>query len=413
MNMEPEKLRSAFYNIQSRKSCSPSCPDRNEIFLGATFESQISVVISWAKYQKVIGGSPTAAAWNADGTAYNLTLERINYHRQIRDSEGTEDISLPAPLKEMKKFKEFSDSLVAYLRTKRGSSFIPLCYVIRKLQNVTDVERRGIVGINGTYENWDEHSIRCAVMTGPHWQSDNADFWQILSRLVRDGPGWDFIRGFEKRGRGDGDGRGAYLALYGQAFQYTNVRLIKSQARDALRELRFDGERRNFGWEKYVRNWYRNVETLKTYSACPPEHELVEEFCKGISDPRLTPGIANVLIDGSPLSKSLHDAQIYLNNLLSVTPKKRDRNISSFNFDKTKRQKTSSSSSSFSGKVEGKRYSASEWRGMTRAQQDKVRELRQAKYKTTKKANLSEASVVPDDEENKSQFGRLTHKKKN
>ena len=95
MNMEPEKLKSAFHNIQSRKSCSPSCPDRNEIFRGATFESQMSVVIEWAKHQKVIGGSSTAVAWNADATAYKLTLERINYHRQIRDSEGTDDISLP------------------------------------------------------------------------------------------------------------------------------------------------------------------------------------------------------------------------------------------------------------------------------------------------------------------------------
>ena len=412
MNMEPEKLKSAFHNIQSRKSCSPSCPDRNEIFLGATFESQMSVVIEWAKYQKVIGGSPTAVAWNADATAYKLTLERINYHRQIRDSEGTDDISLPGPLKEMKKFKEFSDSLVAYLRTKRGSCFVPLCYVIRKTEEVTDVERRAFVGINGRYKNWDEHSIRCAVMKGPHWQSDNADFWQILGRLVRDGPGWDFIRGFEKRG--DGDGRGAYLALYNQAFQHTNVRLIKSQARDALRELRFDGERRNFGWEKYVRNWYRNVETLKTYDACPPEHELVEEFCKGISDPRLTSGIANVLMDGSTQSQNLNNAQIYLNNILSVTPKKRDRNVSSFNFDKNKRQKKTSPS--FSGKIEGKRYSASEWRGMSKAQQDKVRELRQAKYKN-KKANVSEVSTAAnedDDDEKASspQFGRKAHSRK-
>ena len=73
-------------------------------------------------------------------------------------------------------------------------------------------------------------------MQGTHWQSDNQAFWDILSEVVRDGPAWDYISGFEttKPGQGSkGDGRGAYFALVAQAFQQTNVRAIKQEARTA------------------------------------------------------------------------------------------------------------------------------------------------------------------------------------
>ena len=186
------------------------------MLLGATFEDKLSVMISWLKYQHLIGGATTAAAWNNDRHAMRKTSERIRYYQQATDSEGTRDIPLPDALKDMRKFKDWDDHLNTYLQTLRGAAKCPLVYVLRDEEQVTNVERTGTVGagVNDDYRNWDDHAVYCVVMTGTHWESDNMALWQIIGKLARDGPGWDYIRHPEKGGRGNG--RSAYNLLSGK-----------------------------------------------------------------------------------------------------------------------------------------------------------------------------------------------------
>lgn len=168
----------------------------------------------------------TAVALNVDTSASTKTFERIQYYQEIKDSEGTEDISLPEALKEMRGFQDFQDNLETYLRTKHGAANVPLVYVICKDDAVEAKDINGKVGMNSTdsYKNWDEYCIRCVAMSGTHWESDNSSFWQIHSKLVREGPGWDYIRKFDKNG--DGDGRKAYLSYVAQVLVRSPTKLI-------------------------------------------------------------------------------------------------------------------------------------------------------------------------------------------
>ena len=414
-----EKIKSIMYNITRNKS--PECPEPGKVFLGAAFEDKMSILVSWLSFQRVIGASSSAAEWNADAFAGVKTAERIQYYREVKESKGTEDLTLPEPLGDMRKFREFEDHLKSYLRTKRGAANIPLVYVIRDidLSTVTNVERNGTVGSGPTdaYKNWDEYSIRCTALAGTHWESDNTSFWQVLSRLVRDGPGWDYIRHYEKSG--EGDGRAAFWALHAQAYQFSSRRIIKNEARKALRNLRFDGPSRGWNFDKYVRAWYKNLDIIRKYGTVPDQEDIVQDFCNNIGDPRLTHGISNVLVEGSKYVKDFDKAQMYLTNSLA-TEITRDQGLKS-----NKRMISSANTpepaaaNSYDGPIEAKSYASNVWHSMSSAQKDKVRELRKQAYESKNepknKRNLSAANITDEEEPSKdagNQFGATAHDSK-
>ena len=430
-NLSPEKLKNLTYNISRNKS--PECPEPKQVFLGATFEDKITILMSWLKFQRIIGGATTSLAWNADSTAITKTTERLQYYREIKDSEGTEDIKLPGPLKEMKGFRDFQDNLETYLRTKRGAANVPLVYAIRKDDAVGARDRSGIVGKNrpDKYANWDEYLIRCVVMEGTHWESDNSSFWQILSKLVRDGPGWDYIRKFEKNG--DGDGRKAYLSLVEQAFQFTNVEQITDEAYRQIDTLKYDGPTRTWNYDKYVRAWYRAIRTLRQFDDCPKESRLVKKFCAGIDDKRLYHAISLVLLKDSVYLSDFEETQRYFNTSLAVAMSrektgKSDRHIASTNTDSNSGGNSNSVNSNsgnsstkqpFSGVLEARQYNRKEWYSMTRAQQNTVREMRDADSGDTNKRKVSAVETDKTDDESKeskipkdagNQFGSRAYK---
>ena len=408
-NLSSEKLKNLTYNISRNKS--PACPDATQVFLGATFEDKITILMSWLKFQRIVGGATTSTAWNSDSTAITKTTKRIQYYREIKDSEGTEDIKLPEPLKEMKGFRDFQDNLETYLRTKRGAANVPLVYIIRKDEAVGARDRSGIVGKNRTdkYNNWDEYLIRCVVMDGTHWESDNSSFWQILSKLVRDGPGWDYIRKFEKNG--DGDGRKAYLLLVEQAFQFTNVEQITDEAYRQIDTLKYDGPTRTWNYDKYVRAWYRAIRTLRQFDDCPKETRLVKKFCAGIDDKRLYHAISQVLHKDSVYLNDFEETQRYFNTSLAVAISrektgKADRHIAltiSTNSNGGSSSGNSSNKEPFDGVLEARKYNRKDWYSMTRAQQTTVRELRDAERNNeSNNDNKRKASAVETENDDKS-----------
>ena len=225
------------------KNKSPACPDPTKVFLSSTFTTKLCVLVSWIAFQKQIGGDPSPHAWLRDANSnnpsfYKDTKARLLFYKQAKLSrEAVNDTKLPPSLKNMKKFREFDEHLQNYLRSKFGAAGVPLSYVIRQNAEVTQEARDKRVGSD--YEDWNHYCITCTLLNGPHWGSDNNSTWQIISNLVRDGPGWDFIRKFERQG--GGDGRGAYAALYTQAYQHTHVRTLWMEAKERLQNLKYSG----------------------------------------------------------------------------------------------------------------------------------------------------------------------------
>ena len=204
---------------------------------------------------------------------------------------------MPSTFKEMSKFQEFNDNLKTYLRTVRGAANIPIIYAIRETSKVTDNDRDSSVGNSPihTYIHSDDYSIKCLTHSGSHWESDNAALWQILCKLVRGVPAWDSMQTFGSRG--NGDGRKAYFELKGQAFQFSNVRLLVNEAHTNIRSLRFDGPSRNWSFDEYLRSWLKNRKTLKEFNVYQPDERHVQEFCEQIGDSRFDTAIDQVLAE--------------------------------------------------------------------------------------------------------------------
>ena len=410
--LQEGKLKNLLTNVTRTKS--PMCPDKGKVFIGAVFEDNASKVTSWLEFQGWMGAPRTAKAWTEDQNAFEKTKQRIQHLKEVKRSDGTRDIPLPGELKEMKKFREWDDHVKTYLRTIRGATGFPLAYVIREDKAVSENDRMGTVGDGPNYDylSWDDYAIRCTVMTGSHWRNDNMSVWQIINKLVQDGPGWDYIRHLEDNGQGNG--REAYKILYKQANQFSTVRLQKQSARNKMNTLRFSGDTRHYSFDKYVRDWLKCIEVLRRHDGCPSEDQLVQDFCAAITDPRLDSAISNVLVESSIYVDNFTQAQQYMSNHLATHISRRSRqngirNVSAF--QKSGKGDKSGDKNVFSGKIESKKYSAQDWKSMSRDQKQAVFKIRK---ENKRKLSAVESTKDPEKPEKEpkdagNQFGKNAH----
>ena len=95
---------------------------------------------------------------------------------------------------------------------------IPLTYLVREHEEVMPEIR------NADYGSVQEQLIATMALSGPHFELDNRTLYDELKPLVVDGPGWSFIKKFDKKKQG----RKAVLALRMQAegtVSYTHLTL--------------------------------------------------------------------------------------------------------------------------------------------------------------------------------------------
>jgi hypothetical protein len=109
----------------------------------------------------------------------------------------------PDPLKTEKEWFKFWEKLKNYLGRVRGAAKLPLVYVVRDHDEVTDKIRE---------REYDTHTRKiCSIvlLSGQHYDVDNGSVWEIIKNLVIDGFGWSFVKQFDRTM----DGRSAVKAL--------------------------------------------------------------------------------------------------------------------------------------------------------------------------------------------------------
>jgi hypothetical protein len=67
-----------------------------------------------------------------------------------------------------------------------------LAYLIRDHEEVTDEIR------NAVYDSEGDRLIAIMTLLGSHYDIDNKTLYEELKPLVVDGPGWGFIKKFDK-----------------------------------------------------------------------------------------------------------------------------------------------------------------------------------------------------------------------
>jgi len=163
-------------------------------------------LIHWVQDYQRIGEEPTllgiqdAAQFRA---ALDEAYERADVRKVEKDQSDTVSKAAdPGKFKDERKWPEWEPAFVNYLSTIPGVNGIPLCYVIRELEQpdgATD------------YASFNEKSIACAPLTGSNYQADSRKVHQLLKSFLQAESAEQWIKPLAKRQ----DGRKDMEALRG------------------------------------------------------------------------------------------------------------------------------------------------------------------------------------------------------
>ena len=162
------------------------------------------------------------------------------------------------------------DQLQTILRNMRGSTGMPLSYVIRHKifpdpmefspghpdspYSTYDEEiiGRGMI-INEARSDWDTDNLDDYEQDGPFCQQfkiDTKKVWTVLHAVWGTTSAWTHVKRFDK----DQNGRKVYRALYAHFFGGSRATTMTTAIHTTLRNLTYTGDTKNYNFDKYVQN---------------------------------------------------------------------------------------------------------------------------------------------------------------
>ena len=166
---------------------------------------------------------------------------------------------------------------------------------------------------NTDYGSIQEWLIAMMALSGPHFELDNRTLYDELKPLVVDGPGWSFIKKFDKKKQG----RKAVLALRMQA-EGTSAKIsCKAAAYASIASSSYNGLRKGFTFSSYVTLHQAAHNKLLDLDEPVSETKKVTDFLKGIRDPNLNTG-KSILVLGDPSKlNDFEKCQQYLSMIIT------------------------------------------------------------------------------------------------
>lgn len=406
----------------------PQRPANAVVFASAKNIADLKIVRKWAINQKRMG----AVDLNPDDLTLddlNDTRLRVDELKAFEKSAKDQDVQKPAKLKKMSEWTKFWESVLTYFGSIRGAAEIPLDYIFREKEAVTQAE------LTAEYDTFDEMYYNCTVLSGNHYRADNSRVWNEFKALLQDGPGWTYIKQFDTQR----DGRRAILAMKGQTESTNGLLTRKNKAYAVLNSTTYSGPRRDFTFDTYITTLLNAHNELAYCGEAVPESKKVQDFLNGITCEVLSAGKFHIY-GNRELMENFDEAQKYLstvnssNLLASAQSKKSGRKVASFKSDgKSGKTYSETEWKKISEDVKGGNWENKEFYALTASQKADVKAARAAKRKkgkntnkskkrkaaaaAAKKAAESDDSSATSDEEVPmknagEQFGRASHKKK-
>jgi hypothetical protein len=217
--------------------------------------------------------------------------------------------------------------------------------------------------------------------------------------LIVDGPGWSFIKKFDKTK----DGRGAVLALKAQA-EGTSAKLTRKQAAYAsLSSSAYLGPRKGFTFANYVTLHQTAHNELLDLEEPVSESKKVTDFLKGIRDSALNTGKSIVLGDAIKLG-CFEECQQYLSTIVQnmAAQSKSERHVSSASTD------SGGKNGSLVDRVKGGAYTDEQYRSLSEHDKKRVQKFREeakGKKKDKRKARKDKRKLANAKSEREGQSG--------
>jgi hypothetical protein len=165
--------------------------------------------------------------------------------------------------------------------------------------------------LDADYASTVNRLVAMTVLKGAHFDLDNHTLFDELKALVVDGPGWAFVRKFDKAK----DGRKAVLALKAQAEGLSSTLTHKTKAYASIASAVYRGPRRGFTFANYVSVHQEAHNKLFVCKVAVEDSKKVDDFLNGIQDPGLMVGKTVVLSDPLKLG-DFKACQQYLSTLI-------------------------------------------------------------------------------------------------
>jgi hypothetical protein len=309
--------------------------------------------------------------------AIEETLARMKADSDYKLATEDTDIRKPEKLTDLAKWTKFWELLTTYLGRVKGAALTPLSYLVREHEEVTPEY------FDATYPSVQERLIATTAMNGTHFDLDNRTLYDEFKPLVVDGPGWSFIKKFDKTK----DGRSAVLALKSQA-EGTSAKLTRKQAAYAsIASSAYLGPRKGFTFASYVTLHQSAHNELLDLDEPVSESKKVTDFLKGIRDPHLNTGKSIVLGDPVKLG-DFEECQQYLSTIVQnmSAQTKSERQVSSA------ASEGGSRGSSLVDRVKGGAYTDEQFRALSTEDKRRVQKYRDEakKKKKAKQTNRRE-----------------------
>jgi len=319
-------------------------------------------------------------------------MTRLNQEKLRVASQDDDTPKKPKPLESLTKWETFWEEWKSFTGRVRGAAMCPIAWIHREDETVTPAIYAAV------YADHDARLMATTIMRGGWFELDNARAYDEFKALVLKGPGWSFIKQYDRTK----NGRAAILALKRQCEGTSAVQTRKAIAYSKIATARYSGQKRQFTFDQYVEMHQEAHNTLADLQETVPENKKVTDFLSGITDPRLMN--AKDLVLGDPVKLQNFEAcQQYLKTLVynKATQDKHERNISGLITDpkgggknnNKKRGKSDSDKASTNKDILVRNYTKEEWFKLSKEQRERVKEAHNAK-KGRKEEQARQAAAV-------------------
>jgi hypothetical protein len=320
---------------------------------------RLKAMCHWARELRCTGRALNAGLFA--GAMITTAVMRFSLEMMRVSATENEDIGKPKELTNLTKWEKFLEQWVSYTRRLHGAAKCPLSYVFRPHQLVDPVMHQA------AYNDHDDRLANTITLTGPWFELDNQRIYEEFKALVLKGPGWSFIKGYDRTK----NGRGAVLALRHQCEGTSAIQTWKAAAYAKIASARYSGQKRQFSFDNYVEMHQEAHNTLADLDEPVPETKKVTDFLAGITDARLSNAKDLILGDAQKL-QDFELCQQYLKTLVynKTTQEKHERQIS---------VRHTGEGTQKSEEVTDRTYSQEEWSKLTPGEREKVKELHKSR----------------------------------
>jgi hypothetical protein len=340
----------------------PTANDDAQVRIPLLALKKLKAMRHWVKEQRCLGVAEPNAAHFTEAVLL-ATLAQLDTAAEEKAARSETEVTKPVELTDLAQWPSFYELLVTFLGRIKGAASTPLSYLIREHVVVTAEM------LAAEYDSDAARLIETTALEGAHFDHDNRTLYDELKPLLVKGPGWPFIKKFDKAK----DGRGAFLALQAQTEGTSSKLTRKAKAYATISSLVYRGPRRGFNFDHYVTEHQKAHNELSQLEEAVPESKKVTDFLKGIQDPSLSVAKTVVLADPTKM-EDFQACQLYLGTCVqnAAAQAKSERHIHSVERDGG----GEGGNKALVDKIKGGRYSLEQWKTLSKSDRARVLQFR-------------------------------------